>query len=176
MCRARFMVFAFIMLVFGASALAQGKCHDFRALYHQTLWVNLNTGVGEWYLDPDPIRGLFDLQPISPLIQYIPGSSAYPNAVAGRYWDYQVIWDFGDGNTITVGDYRASFPLPPGNAGMGTFMGTGKITGGTGVFEGATGTENESGPFLMWTIVDDQGMPWLTGKYSAMVSIRVCAK
>jgi hypothetical protein len=171
-----FVAVALALLVCSSSTLAQQRCQDFRALYHQTLMVNLISNEGDWIQDPDPIRGLLDLQPVTPTVQYIPGNSAYPSAVAGRYWDYQQKWDFGNGDTFTVGNYHASFPIPPGKAGMGTFNATGKIMSGTGIFEGATGTEVETGPYLTWITVDENGVPWLMGKYNAMVVIRVCTK
>ncbi len=175
MLRLRFLVLAAaLVLVFSVSVFAQQKCHDIRVLNQQTLKVNLLTGEGDWYLDLDSIGALFDLQPVSPTVQYIPGTSTSPNAVIGRYSNYQKIWDFGKGDTFTVSNYHATFPVPPGKAGLGTFNGTGKITGGTGIFEGATGTETESGPYVTWPTVDGNGVPWVMGKYNGMSIIRVC--
>ena len=177
------MIVVAVALVLGLSpgnAFAQQACHDFRALYHQTLWVNLETNDGTWFTDPDPIRGLFDLQPVTPTVEYIPGTPGGGKGVSGRYSGFQKVWDFGNGDTFTVGNYHAIFPTPPGNAGMGTFIGTGKINGGTGKFQGATGTETETGPYLMWSGDGDiaapcvAGSPCLTGKYNATITIRVC--
>lgn len=177
MLRVRFSFFVVvsIFVLFAANTFAQ-KCHNLQILNNQTLTVNLITNEGDWYLDANSVRGLLDLQLVTPTVQYIPGNSAYPSAVAGRYWDYQKKWDFGNGDTFTVGNYHASFPIPPGKAGMGTFNGTGKIIGGTGIFEGATGTESETGPYLTWVMVDGNGVPWLMGKYNATSVIRVCMK
>ncbi len=163
-----------IMLIGCGSAFAQQKCRDLRILNNQTLMVNLITNEGDWYLDANSVRGLLDLELVTPTMQYIPGTSSYPNAVAGRYWDVQKTWDFGNGDSFTVGNFHASFPIPPGKVGMGTFNGSGKIIGGTGKFEGATGTENEHGPYLMWIMVDGNGVPWLMGKYNATSVSRVC--
>lgn len=181
MSKLRFMMMAVTLVIVASSAngFAQ-KCHDFRALYHQTLWVNLDTGLGDWYTDPDPIRGLFDLQPVSPTAQYVAGTMGGGSGVSGRYSDFKKVWDFGNGDTFTVGGYHAIFPTPPGKAGMGTFVGTGKIIGGTGKFEGATGTENETGPYLEWIAEEAvaepcvPNSPCLTGKYHATIAIRVC--
>ncbi len=177
-----FAIFAVVLiLAFSDRALAQ-QCHDFRALYHQTLWVNLDNNLGDWFTDPDPIRGLLDGQPVSPTVHWIPGVSGGGKGVSGRYSDYTKVWDFGEGNTITVGDYHATFPTPPGNAGMGTFIGTGKISAGTGKFDGATGTESEVGPYLMWIAEGEVSppceadKPCLTGKYNASINIRICTK
>lgn len=36
------------------------------------------------------------------------------------------------------------------------------------------GTELETGPYLIWSMVDGNGVPWLMGKYNATSVIRVC--
>ncbi len=174
---------ALVLLVCSSSALCQQKCQDFRALYHQTLWVDLVSGAGDWYTDPDAIRGLLDLQPVTPVsVQYIPGKSGGGNGVSGRYADYQKRWDITADDGFLVGDFHAIFPTPPGNAGMGTFMGSGKIIEGWGMFKGATGTEFENGPYMTWMSQGEIGGPCtdsatcLTGKYFATISIRVCTK
>ena len=152
------------------TGFAQQNCHDLRALNTQRL------GPEGWLLEPGSTRGVFDLQLLSPyFIEYIPGESAYPSIVAGRYWDYTQIWHFqdNDGNeigTFTAGNYHASFPLPIGKAGMGMYNGTGRITGGTGIFDGATGKVQESGPYMIWFAEDGN----VYGQYNATYSARVC--
>jgi hypothetical protein len=156
-------------------AFAQDGCHDLRALNSQTLTID-PLGNGGWGLLPGATTGILDGQELSPnYIEYIPGKAAYPNAVAGRYWEYTQVWHFNDKNgretgTLTVTDYHASFPVPTGKAGMGTYTGTGKITSGTGLFLGATGTVHESGPYLFWFSEDG----WMFGKYNATYVVRVC--
>ncbi len=176
MVRSKFVIIAavFVLLLCASSAFAQQKCQLFQALYHQTLMVNLITNEGDWYMDADPVRGLLGTQPVTPTLEYKIGESAYPSAVAGRYWDYQQKWIFENGDYFIVGEYHATFPVPPGKAGSGTYNGTGKIVEGTGMFQGATGTELETGPFLMWVFVDEYGVPWLTGKYNGMATVRIC--
>ena len=168
------MIAIVVLLGFASPALAQSKCHDLRALNTQYLAVD-PLGNGGWSLVPGTTSGVVDWQQLSPyFIEYIPGNSAYPNAVAGRYWDFTQIWHFNDQNgveigTFTVGSYHASFPLPTGKGGMGNFVGGGKITGGTGIFEGASGSLNENGPYLIWF---ENG--WTYGRYNATYIARVC--
>jgi len=73
---------------------------------------------------------------------------------------------------FTVSNYHASFPLPTGKAGMGMYNGTGKITSGTGLFNGATGTVSESGPYIIWFAEDGS----VYGQYNATYIVRVCMK
>ncbi len=166
------------VLLAGCSvAFAQSNCHTLRALNTQTLAVS-PIGEGSWYLEPGTTSGIIDWQEMSPnMIEYIPGDAAYPNAVAGRYWNFTQIWYFNDKNgheigTFTVTDYHSSFPLPAGKAGMGTYNGSGKITSGTGMFEGATGAVSENGPYLIWFTEDG----WTHGKYQATYNVRICMK
>jgi hypothetical protein len=168
-----------IVLMFLTSAgLAQPKCVDLRALNTQTLAVD-PLGNGGWNLSPGTTTGVVNWAPLSPnYIEYIPpasGGSKYPNAVAGRYWDFTQVWYFNDVNgneigTFTVGSYHASFPLPAGKGGMGNFVGGGKITGGTGIFEGASGSLTETGIYLIWLGEDG----WTYGKYNATYVAKIC--
>jgi hypothetical protein len=162
------------LLLTAAVALGQ-TCHDMSALNSQTLMIDPG-GNGGWSLVPGTTTGILDTHSFSPnYIDYIPGQSAYPSRVAGRYWEYTQIWHFNDKDgkeigTFTVTDYHASFPVPTGKAGMGTYNGTGKITGGTGIFQNATGTVHENGPYLFWFSEDG----WMFGKYNATYVARVC--
>lgn len=169
-----------IMLGCALGASAQQNCQDLRALNTQTLSVDPQ-GNGGWLLLPGATTGVLNGQPLSPhYIEYIPpqeGGSAYPNAVAGRYWDFTQKWYFQDANghevgTFTVSAYHASFPVPTGKAGMGNFVGSGKITGGTGIFEGASGSMTETGPYLLWFTEDG----WTHGQYNATYIARICFK
>lgn len=165
-----------VLLIGCSIAMAQSKCHTLRALNTQTLAVS-PTGDGTWYLAPGTTSGIIDWQEMSPyMIEYIPGDAAYPNAVAGRYWNFTQKWYFNkDGSeidTFTVSDYHSSFPLPAGKAGMGTYNGSGKITGGTGIFEGVTGTVSENGPYLIWFTEDG----WTLGTYQATYNVRICMR
>ena len=45
------------------------KC-QLQVLNNQTLTVNLINYEGDWYLDANSVRGLFDLQPAIPTTQY----------------------------------------------------------------------------------------------------------
>ncbi len=158
-----------ILLACGSS-FAQQNCHDLRAINTQSL------GPEGWLLVPGATRGVLDQQLFSPhFIEYIPGESAYPSIVAGRYWDYTQIWHFqdNDGNeigTFTASNYHASFPLPIGKAGMGMYNGTGKITAGTGVFDKASGKVQESGTYMIWFGEDGN----VYGQYNATYIARVC--
>ncbi len=151
-------------------AFSQQQCHDLRALNTQSL------GTNGWLLVPGATRGIFDGQLLSPYyIEYQPGQAGYPNLVAGRYWDFSQVWTFHDKEgkttgTFTVSNYHASFPVPTGKAGMGMYNGSGKITGGTGIFSGATGTVMESGPYIIW--FEDDGTVY--GQYNATYVVRVC--
>jgi hypothetical protein len=166
-----YVVLAVLVLLLGCGpAFAQQNCHDLRALNTQSL------GPQGWLLVPGSTRGVFDQQLLSPYyIEYISGQSAYPSVVAGRYLDYTQIWHFRDKDanetgTFTVSNYHASFPLPTGKAGMGMYNGTGKITSGTGMFYGATGTVQESGPYIIWFAEDGS----VYGQYNATYIVRVC--
>jgi hypothetical protein len=158
------------MLLGCGTSFAQQNCHDLSALNAQSL------GPQGWFLVPGSTRGVFDHQLLSPyFIDYIPGESAYPSIVAGRYWDFTQIWHFRDihGNeigTFTVSNYHSSFPLPIGKAGLGMYNGTGKITSGTGIFDGAAGKVHESGPFIIWFGEDGN----VYGQYNATYIVRVC--
>ena len=46
---------------------------------------------------------------------------------SGRNKDFNKVWAFDMGDVFMVGDYHPMFPMPPGNAGMAAFSGTGKI-------------------------------------------------
>ena len=169
--RKRYIVLAILVVLVGCGAgFAQKSCHDLRALNTQSL------GPEGWTLAPGSTRGVFDGQLLSPyFIEYIPGQIAYPSIVAGRQWDFTQIWHFRDkdGNeigTFTASDYHASFPLPPGKAGMGTYNATGRISSGTGMFDGATGTVHESGPYIIWFAPDGS----VFGQYNATYVVRVC--
>jgi hypothetical protein len=159
-----------VMLLGCGVGFAQQNCHDLRALNTQSL------GPEGWLLVPGSTRGVLDQQPLSPYyIEYIPGQSAYPSPVAGRYWDYTQIWHFRDKDaneigTFTVSNYHASFPIPTGKAFMGIFTGTGKITSGTVMFSGATGTVHETGPYIVWFAEDGS----VYGQYNATYVVRVC--
>lgn len=50
------------------------------------------------------------------------------------------------------------------------YDGTGKITGGTGILDGATGKVHESGPYILWFGEDGN----LYGQYNATYIVRVC--
>ncbi len=161
-----------ILLGCVTGAFAQENCHDFRALNNQTY-----TDATSWVLVRGTTTGLLDQQPLSPdYVEYIPGNFAFPSAVAGRYWAFTQIWYFNDQNgnqigTFTVTDYHSSFPIPTGKAGLAIYNGNGKITSGTGIFDGATGTLNESGPYLFWFEADG-----FHGKYNATYVAKICMK
>lgn len=160
---------------------ASGFCQSCRVLYAlntQSLAVDPE-GSGGWNLVPGTTKAIFNWQEFSPdFIEYVPGNAAYPSAVAGRYWDFKQVWHFVDKNskqeigTFTITHYRASFPLPAGKAGMGTLNGGGDITSGTGIFEGVTGTLNETGPYIVWFGEDG----WTYGQYNATYTARLCTR
>lgn len=173
-------VIVLVLLGCASRAAAQQPCSDLRALNTQTFAADPE-GNGGWTLLAGTTSGILDWQPVKlNYIEYLPpesGGSAYPSAVAGRYWDFTQTWYFQDANgheigTLSVGSYHASFPVPSGKGGAGNFVGNGKITGGTGIFAGASGTVNESGPYLLWFTEDG----WMRGSYNASYIARVCFK
>ncbi len=157
-------------------AASQRTCHTFTAMNTQTLLVD-PYGNGNWVVDPASFFAVLDEVPLNPVsLEYIPGSSLYPSRVAGLFKDFTQQWNLNGTDTFTVTDYHSSFPLPIGKAMLGMYTGTGKVTAGKGLFEGGTGMITETGPYMIWFTVDEQGGVWTHGKYNALYTTKICVR
>lgn len=181
-------------LVLTTSAVAQNNCKDFRAMYRMYYEFNLVTGEGYgWTIDSGGIVALLDGKVSKPTITFLPGvgtsfwtGRADGMAGVGHDKGQMNVWDLGNGNTFTTGDWHAVYPNQPANTWMpeglegesGTlyvYNGTGKIVAGTGDFASTGGTLTETGPYLQWLSFEGD-TPFVHGMYHALIVARICTR
>ncbi len=165
----RIAIFAMVvaLLAIGPLGIAQQKnSFEFRVLYTMSLAFNLDTNEGGWTLDGDSPRAILDGEGITPIITVGAVDTSFRGNM-GQDRNGTYVFALDADNSFTVSDFHANYEYAPGQAGMVTYHGIGRITGGTGIFSGATGSYAESGPTIMWPVVDAQNVPILIGKYQA---------
>ncbi len=162
-----------------AQPQAQRGCMDFRAMYHATLAVNLNTGEGGWIVDPDPVVALLNGEALAPTSEFLGDGTSFQSGKAGHDVGGTTIWHLGNGNDFTVQAGHAIYPNPPadtwggGTAGQYMYSSNGKIVGGSGQFVNATGTYSQSGPYIFWLDLASDP-PMARGKWQALIVASVC--
>lgn len=166
------LVLAAVILAATPQALAQQqKCFEFRAIFQMSLRVDLVTNEGNWVVDSDGICGLLDGQKVTPTLELGPTTSTYHGKV-GLDRGGTSVFAFNTNDSFTFGDWHAVYASSPGKAGMYNYQGLGKITGGTGIFQNATGSTTQSGPYILW--VDPAEPTILRGKFNGAQIATVC--
>jgi hypothetical protein len=175
-------VATFLLPVTSPKVLAQQSCKDFRAMYHMTLMVNINTGEGGWNLDvADPIVALLNGQAVTPTVEFLGGGTSFATGMVGHDRGGTNVWHLSNGDDFTVGAWHAIYPNQPantwggGSAGQYVYNGTGKIVAGTGQLANATGAFSETGPYIVWVDLASDP-PMVYGKYQALLVASVCSK
>ncbi len=155
-----------LLAIVPAGIAQQKKSFEFRVLYTMTLAFNMDTGEGGWMLDGDSPHAILNGEGVTPAITVGAVDSSFRGNM-GQDRNGTYVFDLGEDNTFTVEEFHATYEYTPGQGGMVTYHGVGRITGGTGIFTGATGTYAESGPTILWPTVNAQNVPFLMGKYQA---------
>ncbi len=163
-----------VVLVSTAAFAQQQKSVTVQVLYRCTLWVDLedqslSTG---WTIDPDGARAIIDGVGVKPTITPLAGDSVY-HGMMGKDRNCLTKFDLsGVGNFNIVG--QATYTGAPGQRGMDTYNSQGSVSGGTGLFNNATGSYTETGPWIAWEDVDPStGHKVVTGTWFDSISITI---
>ena len=138
------------------------KCMPFRLLSQQTL--DLTYG----YIGPS--FGLLGDEVLTDMGKARPPVRPPTTTCLGMMCvdkDAQYLYDFGNGDTMTLQVETAAYPQPPA---FGTYSGTNKVVAGTGRFRNVTGIVKEKGPYFAW--VDSTGQ--LQAKYNGEMQGTLC--
>ena len=172
-------IFALLFVCAVAAALiflplpvqSQQNCPSFRILIQAELLVpELLLREGDaWggyihgYLGQEPLHGRWSGN----------NGNIVNHAHVGLGHDGSELFDFGGGNTLTTVSAHSTFPNPPGLLPLGAgglYQSAGKISGGTGRFQNASGNVFESGPWVAWDL--DKELP--QGRFNGQVTGNIC--
>jgi hypothetical protein len=139
-------VAAFLLPALAPQAHAQQGCLEFRAIGHGTLpSPHPLSPYDTWGAD---IWGYLGGEFLSGYVTGNDGATSW-HGVTGTGPNGSYTYVFG-ADTFVVEIAHATFPFPPGKAGLGYYRGAGKIVDGTGRFQNAWGNIDWEAPFIVY--------------------------
>jgi hypothetical protein len=177
------LIIVFLMMFSATPALAQQKCHEFRAATqsHLKFWLLDGVGpIGLWVGKcaakfggfPEMLYAEFDPEELPP-----PPPPDYQSFNHGNITIEKgslSVFDFGNGNTLTLRGNAHFQNIPFGASGFSDFQATWKVVDGTGIFAGATGNLLERGPFFVEFGALGDFPPVSNSLYNAEYSGMIC--